>query len=154
MNKKLLILGIAVALMLGTAFGATALAQSDGQTQFPSIIQRFVDQFNLNEDEVQSFMDQTQEEYKAEMQAQYEDWLGEAVEDGELTEDQKQLILDKHAEMQAEQEQKRTGLQTWVEENGIDLKYLMGGKFGCRGGFHGMRGMRDGFYKFGSRLEG
>lgn len=52
--------------------------------------------------------------------------------------------------MQAEREQMRAELQTWAEENGINLKYLMGGKFGCRGGFGKMHGMRGGFQKFGT----
>ena len=78
--------------------------------------------------------------------------LDEAVAIGELTESQKQLILDKHAEIQAEREfnhdamedltneeryarmeEHKIEIESWAEKNGISMEYLLGGH-GRKGG--------------------
>ena len=83
------------------------------------------------------------------MQAKQEERLSQLVTDGKITEDLKALILNKYKEIQAEREsnkdsfrnltpeerkaqmeEKKTELEAWANENGIDIKYLMhfGGK--------------------------
>jgi hypothetical protein len=122
-----------------------------------SIIQKLVERFGLNADEVEEVFEEDREDRRAEGQARFEERLAEAVAEGELTEDQKAAIIAKRAEMEAnrqeqrtemaglsqeergqareahreEMEAKREEVEAWAQENGIDLKYLIG--FG--GGF-------------------
>jgi hypothetical protein len=70
------------------------------------------------------------------------------VSAGDLTEEQKQLILQKHEELQAQHEariqarqQERAELEQWAADNGIDAQYLFGGLGGMKGGRMGGRGM-------------
>jgi hypothetical protein len=65
------------------------------------------------------------------MQSQYEERLNQAVTDGKITEDQKKLILEKHNQLQSQwdsesqqRQQHREEMQTWAEQNNIDLSYL------------------------------
>src|SRR3989344_6712239 len=84
-----------------------------------------------------------QEHKQEKAQTRYEEWLSEAVEDGELTEAQKQLILAKRAELMAKSEEEKPALETWSSQNDIGLKYLVGG----HKGLHGF-GLHKGFWKF------
>lgn len=139
MRNKIL-LGLAtLGVVAGTAYTTHVFAQEGEASQPTSVLDRVVERFDLNQDEVDAVIDEVREERQAQMLTFYEERLDEAVAKGELTAEQKQLILDKHAELQAEREQKRAKLQAWAEENGIDLRYLMGG--GHRSGFHKMHGM-------------
>lgn len=62
--------------------------------------------------------------------------LQTAVDNGEITADQKSLIEKKQAELKTQRESKRTALEKWASDNKIDSKYLM--MFGGRGpGGHG-----------------
>lgn len=56
--------------------------------------------------------------------------LQEAVDAGEITAEQKSLIEQKAKELQTKRETSRSELETWATDNGIDQKYLMGGKMG------------------------
>ena len=129
---------------------------------FSPIIQRIAERFNLPEFEVQEVFVEAREEKMENMKAHFEERIYEAVSAGELTEDQKDLILAKKAEIQEKQEElkglswqeKREALKEfhqemreWAEENGIDLK-----SFGKKcGSFRGGRGFRLG--GFGSKAE-
>lgn len=145
----------------GILTASTAFAQSTTTAQDPmnTLVQKIADKFNLNESEVQAVFDEAHEEQHAKMQAGFEEKLSQYVESGELTEEQKKLILEKRLEMNADREAnkeafknlsdeerkaqkdaKRAELEAWAEENNIDLQYLMlkGGKgpgFGGRGDF-------------------
>ena len=119
--KKILIAGLALMGLVGTGwvFANNALAT-----------------------EAVDVFDETCEERQQERQTQMEAKLDEAISDGVITADQKQLLLDKRAEMQQEREQKREEMKTWREESGIDFKALAQYK-GDRGG-HGL-GKMHGF---------
>lgn len=54
--------------------------------------------------------------------------LQEAVDNGEITAEQKTLIEQKRVELKKERETKHTELQTWAKEKGIDITYLHGGE--------------------------
>jgi hypothetical protein len=120
MNKKNIILSLAIVGILGagTIFAQTSLGD------------KFANRFNLDPDEVHQFMGEHKQE-------QMENRLGNAVEDGKITEEQKTLILEKKQEMREEceglkglsPEERREAMQEkhdeykeWAEENGLPLK--------------------------------
>ena len=93
-------------------------------------------------------------EMQATRKAELEAKLTQAVTDGKITAAQKQLILAKHAELQAEhaadrdasreeRAAERAELETWAKENGIDLTQFFAerGPQGNADGKHG-RGMK------------
>lgn len=154
MNKKTILTAAAVSVLgAGILTASTAFAQTESTatTQDPmnSLVQKIADKFNLNKTEVQAVFDEVHDERHAAMKADMEEKLSQYVTDGKITEAQKQLILQKHKEMQSERkankdefknlssderktqmDAKRTELETWAKENGIDLQYVMphGGK--------------------------
>lgn len=87
--------------------------------------------------------------HQEEMQTRFEERLSRAVARGEITPEQKQLILDKHLELMAyrqttdDPEVYRAELQAehdyileWAQENGIKLRHLR--MFGLRSGHSGL----------------
>jgi hypothetical protein len=147
MNRKTMLTAAAVSVLgAGLLTATTAFAQNESTVQDPmhSLVQKVADKFNLNQDEVQAVFDEAHKERHAEMEAKFEEQLSQYVSEGKITEEQKQLILQKHEEMKAnretnketfrnlsdeerrtQMEQKRAELEAWAEENGIDLQYLM-----------------------------
>lgn len=110
----------------------TVQAATNGQ----SLIEKLADRFNLNEDEVKTFFDeQRQERHQLIMQSK-EERLNQAVADGVITEEQKQALINKFAEKQAEREQHHEEMQAWFEQQGIDPEALWQyGGFGHQMGF-------------------
>ncbi len=163
-QNKVVISVIALSLALGGAVigGHTALAQESSDavgSRNDSLIAKIVEKFNLNEDAVKSFFEEAHQERKQERTAQHEEILTQAVADGALTQEQKQLIIDKNVqwrldrdvqrtadtsltrdEMRQKMEKHRSEMTQWAQDNGIDEKYLVGNKGGHRGGFNGNRG--------------
>lgn len=160
MKKQLILTATFIALVGASAFGAqTAFAQGvDSQSE---LVARIAEKFGLNQSEVQTVVDQyrTEErtERQAEMKTKMEERLSQLVTDGKITNAQKQLILNKQAEMQTNRQQEFTNfkdlsqserkaamekhkaeLDAWAKENGIDLQYVMpfgkGGQGMMRGG--------------------
>ncbi len=129
----------------GLVMASNASAESSSnQDHMASLVQKIADKFNLNKSDVQAVFDQERQEMQAEVQAKYEEKLTQLVKDGKITEQQKQLLLAKHKELESEMasnkdkfkdltpaeiksqmEAKRTELEAWAKANGIDLKYLM-----------------------------
>lgn len=163
--KNLVIPVVALMLLAGVTYGSSqALADDDPSTgsgqSFSPIVQRLVERFNLNEDEVGEVLEEFRGQHHWRIQERMEERLAQLVNSGELTETQKQAILDKHAEMKAEHEELMTKwssmtederlaaheahkdqLEAWAEENGIDLSEILGSRF-FKGGFghHRMMG--------------
>lgn len=161
---------IAIPAAILTIAGGVALATNVpsvsahmGDDSHTTLMQKLVSRFNLNQSEVEAVFQEVRTERQTEMQAAFEARLTQAVETGRLTEEQKQLVLAKHQEMQekhqaeqdewasltqegreAKREQRQAELKTWAEENGIDLSWLMP-QMGMRGGHErGMGGMMRG----------
>lgn len=155
--KKIILPILVATLILGSGLVATkyAFAEDDAQNPISSLVQKIADRFGLNIDEVQEVFDQDRQERQEEMQARFEERLSSDVSDGQITEGQKQLILEKREELEqvrqlnmesmnglteeerrSAMESEREELEAWANENSIELKYLMGG-FGMRGGGHG-----------------
>lgn len=111
-----------------------------------TLLDKLIAKFNLNKEEVEQVVTDYRSERRGQMQAQYQERLNQAVTDGKITEAQKKLILEKHNQLQSQwdaesnqRQQHREEMQSWAEENNIDLSYLgFGMGRGGKGG--GMRG--------------
>ena len=174
MKKSLLIPILTVLVVGGVGLTAASAVQADDTSStHTEFVSRLAERFGLNATEVQTFM---QEEWgtrheirKGEMQTRLEERLSQAVAEGSITEEQKQLLLTKHAELQqdreatrpepgamqnmtqeereaerekrrSEHESHRATLQAWASENGIDLQLLLPEKSRNEQGFGGRRG--------------
>lgn len=128
------------ALAAGT-LGVTLTSAQDSSPSYPPIIQKLADRFNLNVEEVQGVFEEERAEHHAVMLSNFEDKLSEMVSAGKITEEQKQAILDKYEEMQAQmsalmdenltneerQEKMRAiheKMRTWAEEQGIEFPFF------------------------------
>ncbi len=131
--KKLIII---LVLALGLLVFASTKAYADNSDKYPPIIQKLVERFGLNEDEVKAVFDEAREEQHQQMQNRFEERLNQAVSEGEITEEQKQAILAKREEMQANREEfkdlspeerrekmeaHQEEMKKWAEENGLEL---------------------------------
>lgn len=153
-NKKVILTAlIAGVITLGIVGTSTANAYF-GRSNQNDFAQKFADKFGLNQTEVQTFFDdihqQMHEQHQAEMQTRHEERLSELVSEGQISEEQKQLILQKQAEQQAnrednleewqnltreerrtQMEEHREEMQSWAAANGIDMSLI--GPFGPAG---------------------
>jgi restriction endonuclease Mrr len=142
--KNYLIPVLALVFLASVTYGA-GQALADDPDQFPPFVQRLVEKFNLNESEVGEVLEEFRGEHHLRMQERMGSRLSQLVIEGEITEVQKQAILDKHAEMQAEHEElmsrwplmteeerlaaheaHRDQLKAWAEEQGLDLSEILG----------------------------
>lgn len=146
MNKSL-ITGMAAIGILGSSLSVTSvMAQGaeSGQDRMVSMVQTLAEKLGVSEDQVQAAFDEVREEHRAEKEAERLTQLDQLVEDGSITEEQQQLILAKQEELQADREtqkesmqdlteeerqtareSEREAIESWADENGIDMQYLM-----------------------------
>lgn len=163
--KKGLTCALAAAAMLGILGAAVVTAQAvSADGNYPPIIQKLVERFGLNIEEVREVFDEARAERRQNMQVRFEESfeerLNKAVEQGKLTQEQKEAILAKQEEMQeryeglrelspeerrAKMQETREEMQAWAEENGVDLRFMCGLRAGgFAGGFPGMPRMPKG----------
>jgi Skp family chaperone for outer membrane proteins len=170
MRKRLLAaatvatLGVA-GVSTGAAFATTN--SGDGSDPMSSLVSALASKFDLNKEEVQAVFDEQREAMDAEREQELKDKVAALVEEGSLTQAQADAINEKRAELKkereadrdstadktaeerkSEMEEKRTALDTWLEDNDIDQKYaylLMGGhgRGHGPGGPGGLRGETD-----------
>ena len=141
--KTRITLALAAITLLGAVgYGVTvAVAQAKDGESHP-MIQMLAEKFGLDEDEVKEAFDEVKAEHFAQMQESKEDKLNQAVDDGVITEEQRQALLEKHQNMWEEKKQERDEhrgeMDAWFEEQGINHEELMEymGGFGKRGGLH------------------
>lgn len=126
-KKSLLAASVITTITAGSLLGVSAVsAQSaDGQS---SLIDKIVAKFNLNRDEVESVFEEQRDEMKAEAATDLSERLQERVDDGDITAEQKTLIEEKAQEIQAAREAEQDELEQWAEDNGIDMRYIVGGR--------------------------
>lgn len=148
MKKKGMIFALAFALLGSGLFASTTVfADENGNgVHMQGLVQKISEKFGLSQDEVQTVFDEYRDEMHSEMEQKQEERLDELVESGTITEEQKQLILDKREElrekreafkssgaendrgqMKAQMDSDRQELEAWADANGIDVSYLMGG---------------------------
>lgn len=124
-------------------YGAdAALAQGQGWS-YDNFIQKLSERFGIEESEIEAVLEEVRQEHQAENQAWFAARLSEAVTNGEITEEQKQLIIQKHEEIRNRWQEerfnaenltpeerrqasleKRQELAAWAEENGVEVKYF------------------------------
>jgi hypothetical protein len=141
MRKALLAAGAITTLSLAGVVGVNSAAAHNGSNEvgISNLVSKIAEKFNLDEDEVQVVFDEEREARQAEHQQKLEERLSQAVEDGNITEDQKSAILEKLAELHSEHESlkdlgpeerrdamkdKRDELKQWANDNDIPLRYL------------------------------
>lgn len=157
--KKIALASGALALVALSSVAVINVASAATQTnKEDTLVSKIAQKFNLNKADVQKVFDEEHLARQAEMKANYESKLTQAVKDGKITEDQKTKLLAKEAEMhsfmqslsnktrderKAAMDTKRSELEKWAKDNGISTDYLagpMGGKGKMMGEGRGMRG--------------
>lgn len=144
-KKTLTALGVAMILGLSIIGASSTFAQTTTTRQDPmsSIVEKIAAKFNLNKADVQTVFDENRKEHTAQMKANFGTQLSTYVTEGKITEAQKKLITEKRAELdaargmqkdssqtltpekrRAQMEAKRTEIETWAKDNGIDMQYL------------------------------
>lgn len=150
MNKKTFIIpAVALAVsgaMLYSSLNASRARAFDTTDWKTSFVQTLADKLGVSSDKVETAVGDIRSENRVEAQSRYEERLGELVQLGKITESQKQLILDKKAELQKEwdaqqsqRQQHQEELRSWASDNGIDLSVI--GPIGGMGHMGEGRGM-------------
>jgi hypothetical protein len=142
-TTKLIAPTLALAIMISA--GAYGISQANGGygAGRENLIEKFSKQFNLNQNEVKQIFEKNREEMQAQRQAEIEKRLSEAVSTGEITENQKNLILEKKKEMreymqnnweefrklsredrQEKMQERHSEIEKWAADNEIPEKYL------------------------------
>ena len=114
--------GLIAALAIGTLMTAGALSigqvKAEEANNYPPIIQKLVERFGLNKDEVQTVFEEVRGQRREQMQGNREEKLNQAVSDGVISEDQKQALQTKREEMRQEREANRDAHQAMMEYMG------------------------------------
>jgi polyhydroxyalkanoate synthesis regulator phasin len=131
MGKKLTILALGGLMLVGAFWVVRTTVQAVGPNL--SVVDRIVERFNLNKDEVTGVFEEMRQERQQQKQAYMEQRLNEAVEDGVITTEQKQAFLQKQVEWQERQRELMEERQKWMEESGIDFEKLAPYKVGFGG---------------------
>lgn len=130
-------------------------AQSDTSSDsgMSNLVDKIASKFNLDKTEVQKLFDQDRSEHEAARQQEVASRLDQLVKDGVITSSQKTAIEAKLKEMKSQREAdkdsfkdlseeerhtkmetKRTELERWAKEQGLDLTTLRGIFMGGRHG--------------------
>lgn len=138
---------------------STNLVFAQGSNGANSLVAAIAQKFNLNQADVQTVFDEERNKREIEMRQQMEAKLTQAVTDGKITEAQKNAIITKFSDMKkdrpnpeefknltaeqrkAKMEERKTEMENWAKENGIDLQTLQGliGRRGRGMGYGGPR---------------
>lgn len=124
--KTLLIAGAVASVGLAGIVG-TGVVSAETTGANSSIVEKIATKFGLKEADVQAVFDQEHTERQAERVVDISDQLQDAVDDGDITAEQKKLIEAKVADQQKVREAERAALQKWADDNSIDMRYIMGG---------------------------
>lgn len=152
MKRVLLASGAIATLGIAGLIGvASVSAVSDSSAGgVDTLVTKIAEKFNLNKDDVQKVFDEERAVRIAEREQVMKDRLARAVTNGDLTQDQADMIVAKHQEMRefmegladktaderrAAMQQKRGELNQWASDNNIPLRYLR-----LKGGHHGGHG--------------
>lgn len=127
--KILLITLLITAIGVGLFTTTRVLAQNttDNQNPMSSLVQKIVDKFGLNKDEVQAVFDQDRTERQAEMEknrakreaemeTKFKTELDQDVKDGKITQAQADLILAKREELKTKRQSEMQNTQNMTEE--------------------------------------
>lgn len=98
MMKNKIILPTVFALSV-LVIGILATSNAKAQQNYPTIVTKLAQRFNLKIEDVEEVFDEERDERRAEMFARFSERLDELVSQGKITSAQKETILDKHEEM-------------------------------------------------------
>lgn len=143
MNKKVITISALTAIgAIGLLSTPSAAALSPPQD---SLAERIATKFNLTLDEVKKVFNEERQVREQAHQKKLEEKLQKKVDDKTITEEQKTKLLAKlseireqrhenrasqttkpsRSEMKQKREAERSELQTWAQENGIDLQSVL-----------------------------
>ena len=136
--KKVAVVASVIGLM---AIGGFALTKTfaAGTTNGNGFVQSLAQKIGVDETKLDTAMNEVRSE---ERQTQLEENLSKAVTDGVITEEQKQLVIDKQTEIEQKQKELQTEMQNWAKDNSIDMTSLQ--KYLGRGGKGAGMGMPKG----------
>lgn len=138
-NKKLLIPALFIGILALVATIGTQAISAYNADSHNTMVQKIAERFNLKSEEVEEVFEEFREEKHQKKLAYLEGKLDEAIADGTITAEQKQIILAKKAEMFGKMEELKDlspeerkeamqelklEMQTWAQENGINLHEL------------------------------
>jgi hypothetical protein len=146
LTKKLVLPAVVIVLVGGATFGVVAAsAQSPTGTPLSGLAQAIASKFHLNQNDIQSTINDWHTQQKSQMQQRMQqrlsDKLDQLVKDNKITASQKQAILDKlnqlkndfskedwksktPQERRALMQQQRTDIENWAKSQGIDPNVL------------------------------
>lgn len=145
--KKKVIFPTMLALAILT-IGILATNVSAQNSQYPPVVQKIAQKFNLDVSEVQKVFDEDRDARRAEMYASFSDRLDELVLAGKITSSQKEVILEKHEQMRDKMEALRdlspderrekklsihTDYKNWLSSQGLSAELVQ--HLGYRNGF-------------------
>lgn len=158
LTKTLVVAGVVGTVGAGAlAGGAVANAESGTNSGDPvsSLVDKIASTFNLDKSKVQQVFDQQRSDMEAKHEKELQSRLQALVDKGTITTAQKSAIEAKitelknerkadrdtiksmsDAEREAAMEKRRTDMETWAKEQGLDLSKLrgiLGGPGGPRG---------------------
>lgn len=168
MKKQMIVVATVATLSVAGLAGGAAFATTQngsGSDRMSNLVNAIATKFNLKTADVQAVFDTNRAQMQAQREQTVKDQVAQLVKDSKLTQEQadkintkraelqkerdvqrmaNQNLTDterqaKHEEMRAKMETKRTELDTWLKDNGIDSQYhylLMGGRDHGRGGHH------------------
>jgi len=150
--RKILIYSFIPVVFVGVLVAGAISVQAEDASNYPPILQRIADRFNLNVDEVEGVVNEVRQEHNQNMEARFEGRLGD------LSEEQREVVLAKMEEMREgwaglkdfspeerciQMQERKEEMTTWAEENGINLGDLKESHKGFGKGF-GLKGFRLG----------
>jgi hypothetical protein len=133
MKKLATYFGLALAVLVLGGAGLTYAQGGSWAYGGNGLVDRIAERFNLDQNEVNQVVDEFRQERKAEMKNRGAERLNQAVEDGQITQDQKEMIEQKREEHQSEiqdlspevrwqeKNEHREEMHDWAEENNIDI---------------------------------
>lgn len=124
LSKKILVPVTTLVVLVTAGLIGTKIIKADENNTYPPIVQKLAERFNLNENDVKKVFDEERQQHQEDRKAQLEEGLDKAVADGVITEEQKQLLLDREQNMQQVREQNREEMDSWFQDNGIDQNKL------------------------------
>jgi len=140
-KHKNIILSVMVAGLGLIALSGVSKTYAQTDTKYPLLVQRLIEKFNLNTDEVDTVIKDVKNQRQEEIKQTISGRLDQAVQGGKITADQKAKILTKLDEWQnkkaelinltleerkTKMQELRTELEAWAEENNIDTGVLFG----------------------------
>lgn len=155
-----MIAGVGATVGLGSLLAVAGASAATNTSGSDNLVSKIAAKFNLNQDEVKAVFDEDRATHEAEMRANVDEKLTQAVTDGKITEAQKTLITDKMAELKSTREankdsfqnlteserkakidEERAAIEKWATDNNIPKEFLrMAGPRGHGPGGHGPRG--------------